>query len=425
MDVKGVTWVGNIYQKFEAMCLEVEEIMYQDTVNYVENQVQNVGESVKKFYSDVMQDLLPPSSFDPVKVPASDLPVERYSDVGIYKKPKLGIKRRSVRVGTEKLTEDSKAMADMHKAVGRSQSLHEIHDEDNLFPPSSEDSVKRTCSEFNSNMGIKENAENDNLPLAEMSGAAVPINDVDRVSSFCELLNENGGASCDHTVTKSASASVEVRRFDSLAESCKRVENASEHGSEVSMDSASSDMTILITPIENEGIEMRLPYSDGVSAESNAADICTNDGVVSRMGMRSLDSDVLCDEIADKEGFVSHPERSDDWSLDAIESSTFSEQGVETKVKLEETCVLVDGEELHFFPHKECKRRPYKKKIREAFSSRMRSARKQEYEQLAVWYGNDGKSNQGSGESSIPSLTAADRKKSATSDICETEWELL
>lgn len=309
--------------------------MGQDTVNYVENQVQNVGESVKKFYSDVMQDILPPSSFDPVKVPASDLPVERYSDVGIYKRPKLGIKRRSVRVGTEKLTENSKAMADMHKAVGHSQSLHEIHDEDNLFQPLSEDSVKRTCSEFNSNRCIKENTENDNLPLAEVSGAAVPINDVDRVSSFCELLNENGGASCDHTVTKSASASVEVRRFDSLAESCERVENASEHGSDVSMDSASSDMTILITPTVNEGIEMRLPYSDGVSAESNgdyflnhaigycfspllvgcslltsgfaAADICTNDGVVSRMGGRSLDSDVLCDEIADKEGFVSHP----------------------------------------------------------------------------------------------------------------------
>jgi len=46
--------------------------------------------------------------------------------------------------------------------------------------------------------------------------------------------------------------------------------------------------------------------------------------------------------------------------LDAIESSNFSEQGVETKVKLEETCVLVDGEELHFLAHKECKRRPYK-----------------------------------------------------------------
>lgn len=246
--------------------------MGQDTVNYVENQVQNVGETVKKFYSDVVQDLLPPSSFDPVKVQASDLPVERYSDVGIYKKPKIGIKRRSVRVDTE----DSKAMADMHKAVGHSQSLALSG-----VPRSSEDSVKGTCSELcsgqhgnggiynNSNLGIKENPENYKLPPAEMSGAVVPINDVDRVSSFCELLNENRGASCDHTVTISASASVEVRRFDSLAESGNRVENASEHVSDVSMDSASSDMTILINSLEKEGIEMRLPYSDGLSAESN------------------------------------------------------------------------------------------------------------------------------------------------------------
>lgn len=29
MDFKGVTWVGNVYQKFEAMCLEVEEIIVQ------------------------------------------------------------------------------------------------------------------------------------------------------------------------------------------------------------------------------------------------------------------------------------------------------------------------------------------------------------------------------------------------------------
>lgn len=29
MDVKGITWVGSVYQKFEAMCLEVEEVMYQ------------------------------------------------------------------------------------------------------------------------------------------------------------------------------------------------------------------------------------------------------------------------------------------------------------------------------------------------------------------------------------------------------------
>lgn len=29
MDFKGVAWAGDIYEKFEAMCLEVEEIMYE------------------------------------------------------------------------------------------------------------------------------------------------------------------------------------------------------------------------------------------------------------------------------------------------------------------------------------------------------------------------------------------------------------
>lgn len=29
MEFKGIAWAGNIYQKFEAMCLEVEEAMYE------------------------------------------------------------------------------------------------------------------------------------------------------------------------------------------------------------------------------------------------------------------------------------------------------------------------------------------------------------------------------------------------------------
>ena len=29
LSFKGITWAGNVYQKFEAMCLEVEEAMYQ------------------------------------------------------------------------------------------------------------------------------------------------------------------------------------------------------------------------------------------------------------------------------------------------------------------------------------------------------------------------------------------------------------
>ncbi|KAB1209824.1 hypothetical protein CJ030_MR6G013184 [Morella rubra] len=412
MDVKGITWVGHIYEKFEAMCLEVEEIMYQDTVKYVENHVQIVGESVKKFYSDVMQDLLPPSSVDSLKVPASDSSVERYSASGNCKWTKVG------------------------------------HGIDNLSPPSWGDSVKETSSELrsgtysigsvhnNANIHLEGNPENDKL-----SGA---IGYVSGASSFSALLNENRRASCDKTAK--------------ISESSNGVEKVREHITDVSVDTASSDMRIPANSVGNERTEMRLPESDGLSEESNAVDIYTDNRVVFVRGS-PLDSEVQHKEFASKEDFVSRPvdedasipvayysflhvsfaDISDDWSLDAIESSTLSEQGVESsqefaKVTHEEACILVDGDVLHFIAQKEGKCRPYKllligniaqKKIQEAFSSRMRSARKQEYEQLADWYGYDGKSNDALAESSMLTFSVVDAKESASSDLIESEWELL
>ncbi|KAK7313121.1 hypothetical protein VNO77_37549 [Canavalia gladiata] len=59
LKVKRINWVGNIYQKFEAVCQEVDDIVGQDAVKYLENQVQNVGDSVKKLYSGVVHELLP------------------------------------------------------------------------------------------------------------------------------------------------------------------------------------------------------------------------------------------------------------------------------------------------------------------------------------------------------------------------------
>ena len=56
--LKSMNWVGNIYQKFETIRQEADGIVNQDTIKYVENQVQTVGKSVKKFSSTV-QDLLP------------------------------------------------------------------------------------------------------------------------------------------------------------------------------------------------------------------------------------------------------------------------------------------------------------------------------------------------------------------------------
>nr|XP_011460775.1 PREDICTED: uncharacterized protein LOC101314829 isoform X2 [Fragaria vesca subsp. vesca] len=73
---KGPNWVGNIYQKFEAICHEVDDIVKQDTFKYVENQMQSVGKNVKKLCSD----LLPPLGH-PVKHVAEDVASEEIATV--------------------------------------------------------------------------------------------------------------------------------------------------------------------------------------------------------------------------------------------------------------------------------------------------------------------------------------------------------
>ncbi|XP_062097007.1 uncharacterized protein LOC133802669 isoform X2 [Humulus lupulus] len=62
---KGVNW-------FEGIIPDVNDNMFQGTFRYVENHVNNVGGTLKKLCSDVVQDFLPLSA-DPVKCEAKEL----------------------------------------------------------------------------------------------------------------------------------------------------------------------------------------------------------------------------------------------------------------------------------------------------------------------------------------------------------------
>ncbi|KAL7000543.1 hypothetical protein U1Q18_001694, partial [Sarracenia purpurea var. burkii] len=199
MDFKGITWVGNVYQKFEAMCLEVEEVMYQDTVKFVENQAQTVGASVKKFYSDVMQDLLPPSSIDPVKIAATDLSLNPYADFGSYKKPKASIKKDTSKVDKQD-AEDSKVIVGGNAYY--SSSFRGVHKMDNFQSPCSMGPVRGTglelCLEQNEHRGLyKRKSRRDNQLQSEMSRPVTSMSkDLSRVSS-CRELSENLEVACD------------------------------------------------------------------------------------------------------------------------------------------------------------------------------------------------------------------------------------
>ncbi|XP_050872808.1 uncharacterized protein LOC127075371 isoform X2 [Lathyrus oleraceus] len=89
LKVKRTNWVGNIYQKFEAVCHEVDGIVGQDAVKYLENRVLNVGDNMKKLYSDVVHELRP---FPALSGPAPT----KYEAHSVALKNSIGLSFKSV-----------------------------------------------------------------------------------------------------------------------------------------------------------------------------------------------------------------------------------------------------------------------------------------------------------------------------------------
>ncbi|KAG6778858.1 hypothetical protein POTOM_015207 [Populus tomentosa] len=67
---KGMAWMQNMYKKFEAMCLELDDILEQEGVKYADH-LQIVGANVKQFCSDIVRDVKPQPSEDTVDGVAS------------------------------------------------------------------------------------------------------------------------------------------------------------------------------------------------------------------------------------------------------------------------------------------------------------------------------------------------------------------
>ncbi|WRX08118.1 hypothetical protein QQP08_000605 [Theobroma cacao] len=394
MDLKGITWVGHVYEKFEAMCLEVEEVMYQDTVKYVENRVQTVGASVKKFYSsmmqDVMQDLLLPSSFEPMKaVAASDLPVEIYAET--LKKPNVGLKEDAIQGDSEQLTEDSEVIADVNENAAHVPSSCQLHMVDNIFESCSGSFVERASSdllsgEHNNRCTLNKTNVEHLLPAETSSEAGCVENEFGRMSSFCGNANANHEVSCQQIPATLTPVSVEEDDCDSIEESSNEIKSASDSVPEILPDGLH-----LVGIVEKNEMEMRCSSSIIESEESN--------------------------------GKLN-------WTKDASGSSTVGRKEIETvqqldKIRVDESCFMVNGAELHFHPQREGKHKTYQRKIRDAISSRMRSARKKEYEQLPLWYGDDVKSDQDSEGSSTSALTREDTRRTLNHDDLDSEWELL
>ncbi|KAL6529501.1 hypothetical protein OROGR_015124 [Orobanche gracilis] len=103
-----------------------------------------------------------------------------------------------------------------------------------------------------------------------------------------------------------------------------------------------------------------------------------------------------------------------------------NEEAVEPRVAIfepiensnwEGTCILIEADKLHFASQGKEKHKSYKKKIREALSSTLRSTRKQD-QCISRYKYVGGKNN--------PALTIeSDKRKCSVLDSSEPDWELL
>ncbi|KAL8031586.1 hypothetical protein ABFX02_13G035600 [Erythranthe guttata] len=469
MDFKGITWAGNIYEKFEAMCLEVEEVMYEDTVKYVENQVQKVGVSVKKFYSEVMQDLVPPSCVDPGKVPAAaDVALKTYDDV-ISKKPKL-------------------SLSDNRVSLKKKGDVSDFSNDTYLLPPKVvvENTRSDSCSTKSKKLGacrrpigIKRISQNSQPPKVTrdrigetnatkssetVEDSAAPVSVPDKI--ICLSAEETTVRQDEKTTDSECASEVSslVNKKEDYVENSATLSLPNEPIAEgVSCSKSSSCLTSntcnvesvckqdVTTSYEDEFRQNDLFSQKNSNIGSDSCDVeAVNEGVIA-----SYEEDVLDNfdmEVIENEEIVGQKPQ----PFDPVEKSKLEETCIlvegdnlhfvsqtlhkpenlkpetqtrkpETfdpveKSKLEETCILVEGDNLHFVSQTSHKHKSYKKKIRDALSSKLRPTKKQ-HQFLYECKDLGGKNKT---EAIVPAHSMdPDKRKLPAGDSLESDWELL
>ncbi|KAI3465832.1 hypothetical protein Pfo_022495 [Paulownia fortunei] len=472
MDFKGITWAGNIYQKFEAMCLEVEEVMYQDTVKYMENQVHKVGVSVKKFYSEVMEDLLPPSCVDPMKIASCDLSLNPYAHTAVHKKPIQSI--LDCHRNLKKKENEDEVISDV--TAEKESSLNGYYDVNSLSTQSPGVLVQNKCSESCSAKSKKVGVHRRPVGIKKISQNNHPSKDSRRMNSVsgdrssrlasCDMRSSSVVASDDMNVM--SSSDLDVRRDPGeaekgnapmpdtpiespasdktlSAESVRQRKDGSEcispasdrnlSAESVRLKKGDSECTSFCCglPTESIGTSMNdVSFSlSGSSIRSNICNVESEDKEVmtsnedtSMKGGSSNVSSITCNaESGDKEVIMSNE---DTFDMVVIENEEAAEPRLEIfepveRAKLLEICVLVERDELHCVPQGTGKHKPYKKKIREARSSKLRSRKHNQCVSQHKDLG--GKSN---AEVAIHVLAMdSEKRKLPAHDSFESDWELL
>ncbi|KAK4576983.1 hypothetical protein RGQ29_027485 [Quercus rubra] len=411
---KGITWVGNFFQKLEAVCQEVDDIVSKDTVKYVENQLQNMGGNVKKFYSDVVQDAL----VDSVKREAQAVALKSNAAIGTYLKSMMGDEKKQEVTVIMQSNVQPEAVDPVTKQLP--DALNGSHLKSQT-PPTSVDSLEEAVTD-------KTLQKDDDVPTSENPNESTEESAIEESApEVLELILPGDEESSEalFSVVNGEKIIQEMRPLSAcsslLAES-------------FSLSGKSPDNSLGALSCNYSG-DCVCDYSSKLPSSPPAPIIsCKNKSVESGLGSSSsiLSLESIEEDTSRIKEILSLNESSESALGHSYDlNNDINDPDMETielcdKVKLDESCVIVEPSELYAVSHRVRKLRSYRKKIQDAFASKKRLVK--EYEQLAIWYGDVDMGS--SKDGSQPLLTATPAKSLDSKNLqlelsYDTEWELL
>ncbi|XP_057475002.1 uncharacterized protein LOC130763074 isoform X2 [Actinidia eriantha] len=516
---KGAAWVGNIYQRFEAICQEVDDFVCRDTVKYVESQVQTVGLSVKKICTDIV----PSSLVESGKHEAQEVSPKQSDTIGTYVSSTIGIEEKPVFIDSNQAFVKHYAIDPLsnHEQCVYPPSLNHVNEaESDLSLGPEVDALKdmkfdvvleendtneelvdkkpdiveendangtllgNKC--YKSDIDVKENDTKDEASqLEELELIYTENNDFSEASLLSKSIDEKNGILAEVSlatlecptqidkiacisfsdevvcvseisitlpppemnlsVVSSENKTAEVGLISSTSslftESMSEFshENATQHEENICYnpgdiigyvsdlsDSLSSSQLLPILSSDNKVGDTGLSFSSSsvLSLESKDVDTSTSHGATSLAGSCG-NRHQCCYECTQLEFLIPSLEigEADDCRVDITDPSMETIE-LSEKVKLDDSCVVVDNKLLHAVSFRAQRHRSYKKIIKDAFASKKRI--RKEYEQLAILYGDiDMESSHQPGKSLLLPSLSLDLKKSSSEDLCDADWELL
>ncbi|XP_058211139.1 uncharacterized protein LOC131323388 isoform X4 [Rhododendron vialii] len=478
---KGKKWVGNIYQKFEAICHEVDDFVSQDTVKYVENQVHTVGDSVKRFYADVVQDIIPSSMGKPGKHEAQAVCSAQNNTIETPVRSMIALEENPVYTNINQSSVEEYPIYPL-------KNTHQ-----HLIPPPSANQVK--LAELDLSLGPEFNALNDKKFHTVLEEKDTKEELVDKKSDILVEANDTEKAVIDEKsleVVEENGAKEEPSQpeeFELICTENKNVNEAlllSEYITEKSGIQSEVPTATLLCSTQKENVDC-INFLDDVECVSNTSSLLTPSemsssvvssesripevGLISTSSSLSIATHVLfcdnkdtdmgltkvadmgltfsgsalsleskaedaaslagssanthCYECAQLEVLMSSLEigEADNCRVDITDPSLESIE-LSEMAKPDEGCVVLGRRLLYADSCRAQRHRSYKKILQDAFASKKRISK--EYEQLGIQYGDiDIGSIQQQPLNLLPPSSTLDSKKSSSQETWEPEWELL